>query len=149
PALPNFGREELIFIALCSGGDYGPGLDNCGIKISYSLARAGFGKSLCQAALNHHEQSAELRDSLSQWKKHLAHELETNASGFLPRKSPKLATYHHSDGWLKKDPSLPMLAEKCEFYFEWGFMESIVKRFRTVIFQGVALRFMRRACILR
>ncbi|KAJ3717952.1 PIN domain-like protein, partial [Lentinula raphanica] len=185
PALPNFGREELIFIALCSGGDYGPGLDNCGIKISYSLARAGFGKSLCQAALNHHEQSAELRDSLSQWKKHLAHELETNASGFLPRKSPKLASAipetfpdikvllaylkpttseslgrleryddlqagcGSSDGWLKKDPSLPMLAEKCEFYFEWGFMESIVKRFRTVIFQGVALRFMRRACILR
>ncbi|KAJ3722658.1 hypothetical protein C8R42DRAFT_667502 [Lentinula raphanica] len=185
PAFPDFGREELIFIALCSGGDYGTGLDNCGIKISYGLARAGFGKSLCQAALNHLEESAELKDFVRQWKKHLAHELKTNASGFLPRKSPKLASAipetfpdikvllaylrpvtseslgrseryddllvgrGSSDGWLKKDPSLPMLAEKCEFYFEWGFMESIIKRFRTVIFQGVALRIMRRACILQ
>ncbi|KAJ3982066.1 hypothetical protein F5890DRAFT_1532113 [Lentinula detonsa] len=185
PSFPDIGREELIFIALCSGGDYGTGLDNCGIKISYGLARAGFGKSLCQAALNHDENSVELRDFLQQWKKQLAHELKTNASGFLPRKSPKLSSsipesfpdikvllaylkpvtseslgrseryddlivdLGGRDGWLKKDPSLPLLAEMCEFYFEWGFLESIIKRFRTIIFQGVVLRIMRRACILR
>ncbi|GAW03188.1 PIN domain-like partial [Lentinula edodes] len=185
PAFPDVDREDLIFIALCSGGDYGTGLDNCGIKISYGLARAGFGKKLCRAALNHNEKSDELRNFIRQWKSELAQELKTNASGFLPRKSPKLAsTIPNSfpdikvllaylrpvtseslgrseryddllvndggcDGWLKKDPSLPLLAEKCEFYFEWGFLESIIKRFRTVIFHGITLRIMRRACILK
>ncbi|KIK67753.1 hypothetical protein GYMLUDRAFT_791698 [Collybiopsis luxurians FD-317 M1] len=184
PSLPDIDREDLIFIALCSGGDYGTGLDNCGVKISYGLARAGFGKSLCKAATNHSEDSPEFRAFLRQWKASLAQELKTNASGFLPRKSPKLANnipesfpdikvlraylvpitseslgrserYDDlllnsggQDGWLKKDPSLSMLAEKCEFYFEWGFMESIIKRFRTVIFEGVALRILRRAIIL-
>ncbi|KAJ3856411.1 PIN domain-like protein, partial [Lentinula lateritia] len=185
PTFPDVDHEDLIFIALCSGGDYGTGLDNCGVKISYGLSRAGFGKKLCQAALNHDEKSDELRNFIRQWKSELAQELKTNASGFLPRKSPKLAsTIPNSfpdikvllaylkpvtseslgrseryddllvndggcDGWLKKDPSLPLLAEKCEFYFEWGFLESIIKRFRTVIFHGITLRIMRRACILK
>ncbi|KAJ4479219.1 hypothetical protein J3R30DRAFT_3882938 [Lentinula aciculospora] len=185
PAFPDVGPEELIFIALCSGGDYGTGLDNCGVKISYGLARAGFGKSLCQAALTHDENSLELQNFIHQWKSQLAKELKTNASGFLPRKSPKLAnTIPESfpdikvllaylrpvtseslgrsaryddllvnnsgqDGWLKKDPSLSQLAEKCEFYFEWGFLKSIIKRFRTVIFHGVVLRILRRACLSR
>ncbi|KAE9409910.1 PIN domain-like protein [Gymnopus androsaceus JB14] len=178
-------REDLIFIALCSGGDYGSSLTNCGIKISCGLARAGFGKSLCKAAINHPKDSPQLNTFLRQWRAQLSQELRTNSSGFLPHKSPKLAdsvpetfpdikvllaylrpvtseTLGRSeryddllvnnggqDGWLKKDPSLPMLAEKCEFYFEWGFMESIIKRFRTVIFQGVVLRIMRRAVLLR
>ncbi|KAF5338771.1 hypothetical protein D9757_011470 [Collybiopsis confluens] len=184
PSLPTIGREDLIFIALCSGSDYGTGLDNCGVKISWGLARAGFGKSLCKAATNHPEDSPELAAFLHQWKSRLAQELMTNASGFLPRKSPKLAKsipdsfpdtkvlraylipvtseslgrserYNDllvdegkQDGWLRKDPSLAMLAEKCEFYFEWGFMESIIKRFRTVIFHGVTLRILRRAVVL-
>ncbi|GAW08489.1 PIN domain-like partial [Lentinula edodes] len=185
PLFPNINREELIFIALCSGGDYGTGLDNCGIKISYGLACAGFGKRLCLAALTYSENSDDLQNFLRQWKSELSQELKTNASGFLPRKSPKLAnTIPNSfpdikvllaylrpvtseslgrseryddllvdagghDGWLKKDPSLPLLAKNCEFYFEWGFLESIIKRFRTVIFHGITLRIMRRACILK
>ncbi|KAJ3899576.1 PIN domain-like protein, partial [Lentinula edodes] len=179
PAFPDLNRENLIFIALCSGGDYGTGLDNCGIKISYGLARAGFGKQLCQAALNHDQNSDQLKNFLKHWKSELTQELRTNASGFLPQKSPKLASTipdsfpeidvllaymrpitseslgcskHYddlliNDGWLKKDPSLPLLAEKCQFYFEWGILQSIIKRFRTVIFHGVTLRIMRRAHI--
>ncbi|KAJ4466083.1 PIN domain-like protein, partial [Lentinula edodes] len=184
-ALSDINREELIFIALCSGGDYGTGLENCGVKISYGLARAGFGKTLCQAALTYDKDSDELQHFLRQWKSELAQELKINASGLLPRKSPKLASTipdsfpdikvllaylrpvtseslgrsaHYDDlvvnagghnRWLKKDPSLPLLAEICEFYFEWGFLESIIKRFRTVIFHGITLRIMRRACILK
>ncbi|KAJ3873050.1 PIN domain-like protein, partial [Lentinula edodes] len=185
PLFPNINREDLIFIALCSGGDYGTGLDNCGIKISYGLACAGFGKRLCLAALTCSENSDDLQNFLRQWKSELSQELKTNASGFLPRKSPKLAntipnsfpdikvllaylrpvtseslgrSERYDDllvdaggrgGWLKKDPSLPLLAKNCEFYFEWGFLESIIKRFRTVIFHGITLRIMRRACILK
>ncbi|KAF9077226.1 hypothetical protein BDP27DRAFT_1312041 [Rhodocollybia butyracea] len=178
----DFGREDFIFIALCSGGDYGTGLANCGIKIAAGLARAGFGKSLYRAAITHYEDPVALNTFVQQWKVQLAQELRTNASTFLPRKSPKLANsipesfpdlnvlraysnpitseskgrsdyyddllvINGKNGWLKKDPGLDQLAEKCEFYFEWGFMESIIKRFRTVIFHGVTLRIMRRVIL--
>lgn len=50
---------------------------------------------------------------------------------------------------VKKNPSLHRLAEICEFYFEWGFMDNIIKRFRTLTFHGVAFRIFRRAVLLR
>ncbi|KAL0580712.1 hypothetical protein V5O48_001270 [Marasmius crinis-equi] len=184
PSLPDIEPADLIFIALCSGGDYdSTGLPSCGIKIALGLARAGFGKSLYKAATTMAKDSQQLQTFLTKWREALAHELATNSSGFLPTKKPSVASkiphtfptvdvlfsyvnpvtsetlgrldfyddlligHGRADGWLKKDPSLPRLAEKCEFYFEWGFMESIIKRFRTVIFHGVVLRILRRAIL--
>ncbi|KAF5358915.1 hypothetical protein D9758_004869 [Tetrapyrgos nigripes] len=181
--------EDLIFIAMCSGGDYDEhGIPSCGIKFAHGLALAGFGKSLHQAALRyHHGTSSEARkkedfeDFLVTWRKDIAHELRTNSSGLLPSKKPSLAnnipatfpdiqilmsyicpvttaSLRHSEryddltndqGWLIKDPSLPRLAETCEFYFEWGFEDIIIKRFRTVIFHGLILRILRRVVLQR
>ncbi|KAK7470333.1 hypothetical protein VKT23_001762 [Stygiomarasmius scandens] len=185
PDNSGFDPEDLIFIALCSGGDYdSTGIPSCGIKFAHGLAQAGFGKTLHKAALDyaHGDDSEEdLEEFLVGWRRDIAHELRTNASGFLPTKKPSLADkipstfpnvkvlmsyvcpetsesrgraerYRDLDkdgGWLKKDPSLPMLAEKCEFYFEWGFEESIIKRFGTVIFHGLILRILRRVILFR
>ncbi|THV08255.1 hypothetical protein K435DRAFT_707930 [Dendrothele bispora CBS 962.96] len=189
PDHAGFDPEDLIFIALCSGGDYdGTGIPSCGIKFAHGLALAGFGKSLHKHALRYarsdepeSRKRREFEEFLSDWRGNLAHELKTNASGFLPSKKPSLASkipstfpnievlmsyicpetsesrgrieryndLNEDKGWLKKDPSLPMLAEKCEFYFEWGFEESIIKRFRTVIFHGLVLRILRRVVLLR
>ncbi|KAJ8086951.1 hypothetical protein PM082_005776 [Marasmius tenuissimus] len=186
PKLSYLEPADLIFVALCSGGDYdSTGLPSCGIKIALGLARAGFGKSLYKAATTMDKDSQRFQDFLVSWRSGLAHELATNSTGFLPMKKPSVAgkiprtfpridvlfSYIHPitsetlgrldryddllighgklDGWLKKDPSLLRLAERCEFYFEWGFMESIIKRFRTVIFHGVVLRILRRAILER
>ncbi|KAE9389381.1 PIN domain-like protein [Gymnopus androsaceus JB14] len=164
PSFPDLGHEDLIFIALCSSGDYGVGLGNYGIQILHGLARAGFGKSLCEAAINHPKDSPQLDNFLRQWREQLSQELKTNSSGFLPHKLSEFAcitsetsgrselyndlmvTNGGQHGWLRKDPSLPMLAEVCECY---GFMDNVIKQFRTVIFEGVTLRIMRRAALLR
>jgi Holliday junction resolvase YEN1 len=42
---------------------------------------------------------------------------------------------------------LAKLAGVCEFYFEWGYKEAIVKRFRTVIWHSIVLRILRRAVL--
>ncbi|KAG7097326.1 hypothetical protein E1B28_004685 [Marasmius oreades] len=186
PDLPNFEPADIIFIALCSGGDYdATGIPSCGIKIASGLARAGFGKSLYQAATTMDKESQELRNFLRDWRIGIAHELTTNSSGFLPMKKPSIAKkipdtfpdievlfsyvspvtsetlgrldlyddlivgHNQANGWLKKDPSLPQLASSCELHFEWGVMDTIIKRFRTVIFRGVVLRILRRAILVK
>ncbi len=42
------------------------------------------------------------------------------------------------------DPQIPGLAGFYERHFEWGFKELIVKRFRTLIWPGIAFRVLRR-----
>jgi Holliday junction resolvase YEN1 len=46
-----------------------------------------------------------------------------------------------------KEPDLAKLAGVCEFYFEWGYKEAIIKRFRTVIWHSIVLRILRRAVL--
>ncbi|KAK0467725.1 uncharacterized protein EV420DRAFT_1742825 [Desarmillaria tabescens] len=52
--------------------------------------------------------------------------------------------YYADISWTRKEPQIPALAGLCEFYFEWGFKESIIKRFRTLIWPGIVLRTLRR-----
>ena len=47
----------------------------------------------------------------------------------------------------EREPNLVKLAGVCEFYFEWGYKEAIVKRFRTVIWRSIVLRILRRAVL--
>ena len=42
-------------------------------------------------------------------------------------------------------PNVASIARVCEMYFEWGVKETIIKRFRTVIWPGAVLRILRRA----
>lgn len=70
----------MILVALMRGGDYLPeGVPGCGIKTAVEAARAGFGEDLC---------SLEDGDErgLREWRERLAHELETNASGWFKRR---------------------------------------------------------------
>ncbi len=168
-----FTRADLILVGLCAGGDYNQaGLPNCGIKTAVGLAKSGLSESLYDAALN--KPRHELPAFLNTWREAVVKELATNASGLigrkmgaLSRKVPKefpdidvLLSYINpitslSEGfpdyyreinrdWLKKEPSLPALASTCEFFFEWGFRDSIVKRSRTFLWPGIAFRVLRR-----
>jgi Holliday junction resolvase YEN1 len=46
-----------------------------------------------------------------------------------------------------KEPNVAALASACELFFEWGYKEAIIKRFRTVIWPGAVLRILRRAVL--
>ncbi|KAJ8514754.1 hypothetical protein ONZ45_g7739 [Pleurotus djamor] len=166
-------RGGLILIGLMRGGDYHQaGVLGCGPTIAQGLARCGFGKSLFDAAVNLPPDL--LRDFLVNWRTELCHELRTDARGFLGKKyvalskkipdtfpnlevlesyvkpitSEKLgrAIELNQPMWVK-EPDLGKLAETCEFYFEWGYREAIIKRFRTVIWPSVVLRILRRSVL--
>lgn len=67
-------REGMILVALMSGGDYiTEGIPGCGPKIACEAARAGFGKSLCRISRSD-------PTALGEWRKNLAHEIQTNES---------------------------------------------------------------------
>lgn len=106
----NLEVDDLIFMALCCGGDYHPqGLPNCGIKIAYALARSGLSRELLQGYRSYLSELASLPtdtdtnltaanaalsrfDSfLHSFRESVKHELSTNESGFLPNKRKALA----------------------------------------------------------
>ncbi|KAG6854265.1 hypothetical protein C0991_008958 [Blastosporella zonata] len=166
-------RGGMILIGLMSGGDYHQGgLNRCGTITAHGLAKCGFGDTLYQAASNMTRD--ELKTFLIAWRHELCHELRTNAQGYIGRKQPSLANAVPSDfpdidvllsytnpitsesmgraennlklTW-SKEPDLGKLAATCEFYFEWGYKEAIIKRFRTVIWHSAVLRILRRAVL--
>ncbi|GJJ08187.1 hypothetical protein Clacol_002395 [Clathrus columnatus] len=81
-----FCQEELIFIALLSGGDYDRGLPDCSITTASQLRFLGFGKAL--QTLQTMEPFEQL---LSEWWDELHTELETNTLGALSQKNCKAA----------------------------------------------------------
>ncbi|KAG6880961.1 hypothetical protein C0993_003476, partial [Termitomyces sp. T159_Od127] len=163
----------MILIGLMKGGDYHQGgLNNCGTKIAHGLAKCGFGDTLFQAAQS--KTREQLKTFLIAWRHALCHEIRTNSQGHIGRKNPSLANSVTSDfpdidvllsytnpitsesmgrpadalklTW-SKEPDLGKLAATCEFYFEWGYKEAIIKRFRTVIWHSAVLRILRRAVL--
>ncbi|KAG6845496.1 hypothetical protein H0H87_008393 [Tephrocybe sp. NHM501043] len=166
-------RGGLILIGLMSGGDYHQeGLNGCGTVTSHGLAKCGFGDTLFQAANNMTRD--QLKTFLIAWRHELCHELRTNSKGYIGRKHPSLANSVPSEfpdidvllsytnpitsesmgrtennlrlTW-SKEPDLGKLAATCEFYFEWGYKEAIIKRFRTVVWHSAVLRILRRAVL--
>ncbi|KAK0464668.1 PIN domain-like protein [Desarmillaria tabescens] len=163
-------RAELILIALCAGGDYSPeGLPGCGPNTAKGLAHAGHADRLYHVATT--QTREELLAYLPIWRAEVIQELRTNSSGCLGHKHNRLANsvpatfpdinillaytepvtsplerYIDID-WMKKEPNVPAIAALCEMYFEWGYKESVVKRFRTLIWPGLALRVLRRYII--
>lgn len=166
-------RGGMILIGLLSGGDYEQGgLARCGSVTAYGLAKCGFGDTLLQATQTLDREG--LADFLISWRNELRHELKTNAQGFIGRKQPNLAksvpeAFPNIDILLSytnpitsesmgcannnakitwsKEPDLGKLASVCEFYFEWGYREAIIKRFRTVIWRAAVQRILRRAVL--
>ncbi|KAK0487291.1 hypothetical protein IW261DRAFT_604052 [Armillaria novae-zelandiae] len=163
-------RAELILIALCAGGDYSPkGLSGCSPKIAKGLARAGHADTLYRVATT--QTREELLAYLPVWRAEVVTELRTNYSGCLGHRYVKLGNsvpetfpnvnillaytdpvtspleeYDDID-WMTKEPNIPAIAASCELYFEWGCTEFVVKRFRTLIWPGLALRILRRHMI--
>ncbi|KAF9477457.1 hypothetical protein BDN70DRAFT_881151 [Pholiota conissans] len=166
-------RGGMILIGLMSGGDYEQGgLMRFGVTTSHALAKCGFGDSLYEAARTLDRE--DLSEYLVMWRQELRDELRTNSKGRLGRKQGALAKsipedFPNIDVLLSyvcpitsesmgresnnlkltwsKEPNLAKLAETCEFYFEWGYKEAIIKRFRTVIWHSIVLRILRRAVL--
>ena len=163
----------MILIGLMSGGDYQQsGIMRCGITTAHGLAKCGFGDTLYTAATN--LSRVDLAHFLVTWRHELRHELRTNSRGEIGRKQPSLSKAIPDDfpdidillsyvrpitsesmgrqsnnlklTWAK-EPDLGKLAALCEFYFEWGYKESILKRFRTIMWHSMTLRILRRAVL--
>lgn len=84
--------NDLILIALLSGGDYHPaGVKGCGPQSAVALARAGFTTSLLTGLTTFANSPSDLEAFLELWRNEVAVELATNASGFLSRKEASLA----------------------------------------------------------
>ena len=166
-------RGGMILVGLMSGGDYQQGgLARCGVTTAHALARCGFGDSLLEASMNLDGDT--LQDFLASWREEVRDELRTNSKGEIGRKQMALAnsiTGKFPDinvllSYVKpitsesmgratnnlritwdKEPDLAKLAGVCEFYFEWGYKEAIVKRFRTIMWHSIVLRILRRAVL--
>ncbi|KAF7367513.1 hypothetical protein MSAN_00814300 [Mycena sanguinolenta] len=166
----SFTRGDMIFIALCSGGDYDTtGLTGCGPDIAKGLVRYGFGRALYEAAKNlpHHELDA----FLHKWRNEIRHELWTDSKGYIGSKRRALAlslpdsfpditillSYVHPltlewstahddlDPTWAKEANLAKLASTCQLYFGWT--ESLMKRLRANIWHGAVLRILRRGIL--
>ncbi|KAH8985375.1 PIN domain-like protein [Lactarius akahatsu] len=167
-------RGGLILIGLLSGGDYHPaGLARCETRIAHRLAKCRFSDELLKATQSLTRD--ELPDYLTTWRKDLHGELRTNSRGHLGSKKPSLAkavpdafpdidvllSYtnpiistmdagarrtHTPPRW-EREPDLRKLAHLCKLHFEWGLKDTIIKRFRTVLWPSIVLRALRRSAL--
>ncbi|KAK7040595.1 hypothetical protein R3P38DRAFT_2895916 [Favolaschia claudopus] len=169
----SFTRGDMILIGLCSGGDYDTsGMTGCGPNIAKALVRYGFGRTLYEAAKTRTRDA--LPEFLHNWRNQIRHELLTDSKGYIGSKRRALASslpdafpdidillsyvnpitsesHGRSKDNLKltwaKEPDLGKLAATCERYFEWGYRDAIIKRFKTVIWHGAVLRILRRSVL--
>ncbi|KAJ7232859.1 hypothetical protein B0H12DRAFT_1204913 [Mycena haematopus] len=170
----SFTRGDMIFIGLCSGGDYDTsGMTGCGPSIAKGLVRYGFGRSLYEAAKNLSRD--ELKSFLHNWRNEIRHELRTDPKGYIGSKRRALASSlpdafpdidillsyvnpltservdrarnNYLELTWQKEPDLAKLASTCQHYFGWGYRDAIIKRFKTVIWHGAVLRILRRGVL--
>ncbi|KAJ7077247.1 PIN domain-like protein [Mycena crocata] len=153
-------RDDFIMIAILAGGDYSPGLRNCGITTAMALAKTGLGKQLVTGLYG-----LTRRDSmlfLDTWRKSLRSELLTNASGHLPHLFPSLAAnipagfpdlnvinqYRQPIIALQTaarplelhPPRLDLLARFAEDHFQWGNSVGILDHLADQLFPGLVIR---------
>ncbi|KAF5385984.1 hypothetical protein D9615_002413 [Tricholomella constricta] len=153
-------RGDLILYALLAGGDYHNGVDGFGPKLSFGLARCGFGNALLKA---YEDNGPHIQPFLTRWRNDINTELATNSRGFLPRAHvavpsdfPNLdilkfyAKPIRGEGGAMRDKgelNLVNLANFCEKYFEWGFASSVITRFRDLLWPSAVMHVLRRAAL--
>ncbi|KDR76087.1 hypothetical protein GALMADRAFT_247269 [Galerina marginata CBS 339.88] len=156
----------FLLIALLRGGDYDNGLRGCGIKTAHNLGRySGLGESLHLAACKITVQ--ELPDFLLDWRDALRTELSSNVHGYLEARQPAVAIsvtdsfpdinvlnhYVHptvtlsqpaaqidASEWVPRLPDLECLFRLCERSFSWEGREEILKKFKSLVWNGVCVR---------
>jgi Holliday junction resolvase YEN1 len=166
----------LILFALLSGGDYHMvGLKGCGRGTAHALARCGLGHKLLVAAKT--LPLGELKSNfLPTWREELCRELRTNSHGYLGRRYPSLADRVSDDfpdvdvllsytnpltteiaargrnrediSW-NNDPSPADIAAACEQFFEWGYEDMMLHRFRKWLWSPLVCRMLRRTALNR
>lgn len=149
------------------------GLKGCGASIAYARARSGLGKDLSDAASLPHDKR---HHGLSSWTEAIATELRTNKSKFLNRTYPAVAALLPLSATAFPDrtvldlylnpltskaqtptlsrlamqsvtmPDVTRIASCCELYFQWGLEQEIIKRFETLLLDGLCLRSLIAVC---
>ncbi|KAJ3518141.1 hypothetical protein NLJ89_g64 [Agrocybe chaxingu] len=162
-------RGGMILFALLSGGDYHEGVERFGKVIAHSLARCGFGDELLEAYGN--LQGQDLQEFLHHWRERVNGELRTNMRGFLPHRTSlslpitfpeldvleKYANPTHSTSGRMRNGSVALrdvnnldlgrVASLCEQYFEWGYRDRIIERFRALMWPAAVMHVLRRAAL--
>lgn len=155
----------ILLLGILSGGDYDPvGLQGCGMKTAYSLARAGFGDDLLDAAKTC--TPPELEHFLEKWRSRLCTTLRYNDAGHLSRRQvalsnsvpatfpdPKVLALYvnpitswspgqklpNTTAWIPREVNLTKLAAFCERSFTWGTSEGILSCFQEHVWPGMTL----------
>jgi hypothetical protein len=140
------------------------GLRGCGVQMAITIARGGYGATLVDGIRGTTTEEASV--FLAGWRKMLVDEIQTNRSGLLHMHCPQIAdvvppnfpelkyinlylnplTSTHKQGGeavaaiTVQDPSLALLARFVEDHFLYKDIVSILTRFSTGIFPGLALQ---------
>jgi Holliday junction resolvase YEN1 len=161
-----------VSLSFCSHSDVTQvGLRGCGMTTAYSLARAGYGDDLLDAARTCTK--PELEMFLEKWRKRLRTIFRYNDAGHLSRRQIALAD-HMSDSfpnlevlllyakpltswspgqkqpdtanWNPREVNLNKLAAICECSFTWGTSEGILSCFQEHVWPGMALHGLVKVC---
>lgn len=165
-----FTQGGLLLFALLVGGDYNPGVLGCGPTIAHALAKCGFGEALLHA-VTESSPGPHLESSLAAWRAQLCAELSTNSRGFLQGRNRSLAASfpesfpEHSviqlytnpltswssgmDGsvpdhsvWRPQAPTVHLITAFCVEQLGWGDYGYLLKKFRSVLWEAIALRML-------
>ncbi|PBK89131.1 hypothetical protein ARMGADRAFT_1033682 [Armillaria gallica] len=155
-----FSCNDLVLIALLSGGNYDEGIQGCSIQTAAEITQTGIGKQLFDAL-----EISEVNDYpavTALWCQDLCIILEAKGAGHLSSHHCSLASRIPSDfskvlvliqylhpvtlglenlptTLLLAQPDLSRLAKICEELFIWGNSIGIVKNFLHHIFPGLAI----------
>ncbi|KAK0457551.1 PIN domain-like protein [Desarmillaria tabescens] len=157
-----FSCNNLVMIALLTGGDYDDGIQGCGVQTAANIAKSSVGERLFDAL-----EASEVDDYAavaSAWHRDLCTALEKQGAGRLhsrqcslasriPLDFPKVSVliqYIHpvtsqSNGVGNlpaapslRQPDISQLAKLCEELFVWGHSMGIIRNFRDHVFPGLA-----------
>lgn len=63
-------------------------------------------------------------------------------------KKEGIRSLHYAKMTFDRDPSFPAIAQIAEFYFEWGYLDKIIHRYKTLMWWGYLMRILRRQIVL-
>ncbi|KAF4620656.1 hypothetical protein D9613_000579 [Agrocybe pediades] len=166
-------RGGLILFALLSGGDYRKGVERIGKKIAHGLARCKFGDELLENYENMRTRRPEFNGFLQHWRARVNRELKENTKGFLPSRQSLTIPDNFPDLEVLEQYAFPLtsgsgrqntttnslalheknhlslaeIAGLCEKYFEWGYRDKIIERFRNLLWPCAVIRVLRHVAL--